>query len=327
MKRFRPRNLFSRQRIVLQLGAFALAIVLWVFVTSSDQYMMVMKIPMEVRNLSAQKALREEVPETARVRFRGSGRALFKASLLKNFYDDFKLVIDLDRISEEYRFYLNEYYQDYPQKVVIPPGFDIEFVEVVYPAEVHISLDDYQTKEVRVRQRLTIQPAAGYVLAGQPTVNPQRIKVAGPEELTESINFVRTVADTFYNVTSSINQTIDLEPSGRLLEYSQQTVNFTADIQAISERIVTEIPVQINNVLPGLRVFVNPRTVSLTIVGGVDLIAGITPEDIEVSIDFASQWDPKQQFYQPQVFMPEGVLEWQDLSPRNVELVVTRDVN
>ena len=61
-------SIISR-KIVLRLGAFGLAILLWVFIVSSEMYEMVMTVPIEVRNLSEQKALREEVPERAQVRF------------------------------------------------------------------------------------------------------------------------------------------------------------------------------------------------------------------------------------------------------------------
>ena len=56
-------------------------------------------MPIEVRNLPARHALTEEVPKSAKVRLRGAGRALFKTIILKNFTSDFKLVLDLERLS------------------------------------------------------------------------------------------------------------------------------------------------------------------------------------------------------------------------------------
>jgi len=81
----------------------------------------------------------------------------------------------------------------------------------------------------------------------------------------------------------------------------------------------------VTRVPDGLRVFVNPRTVSLTAVGGVLRIADIYPEDFFIYVDFEDQWSQKKQFYAPTVVIPNDIIEWQDLSPRNIELVVTRD--
>ncbi|MEE9572457.1 MAG: hypothetical protein V3W20_05390, partial [Candidatus Neomarinimicrobiota bacterium] len=71
-------------------------------------------------------------------------------------------------------------------------------------------------------------------------------------------------------------------------------------------------------------IFVSPHTVSLTIIGGIEFIDSITPEDIQLTIDFNSEWDLNRQFYEPQIEVPNGVIDWQDLSPPNVELIVTQ---
>ena len=106
------------QKFVLPIGAFGLAFLLWIFVVSGNTYSTIMKLPIEARNLNAQKAHEKEVPLFASVRLRGTGRDLFKSFLLKNFAG-FKLVLDLEGISKEYEFILNEYFEKYPQKVVL----------------------------------------------------------------------------------------------------------------------------------------------------------------------------------------------------------------
>ena len=56
---------------------------------------MILDLPIEARNLSAQMAHKEEVPSYASIKIRGTGRDLFKSILLKN-YAGFKLVLDLE---------------------------------------------------------------------------------------------------------------------------------------------------------------------------------------------------------------------------------------
>ena len=51
------------------------------FVVSNDRYEMLFDFPIEARNLSAQKAYREELPPYVSVKLEGSGRDLFKAFL------------------------------------------------------------------------------------------------------------------------------------------------------------------------------------------------------------------------------------------------------
>ena len=104
-KGFNPDSLksfLSWQKTGIRLGAIGLAVLLWLFVVSNNEYSMPIDMPIEARNLPARHALKEEVPSFAKVRLHGTGRSLFKTIVLKNFIPNFKLVLDLERISEEY---------------------------------------------------------------------------------------------------------------------------------------------------------------------------------------------------------------------------------
>ena len=162
------------QKLSLLTGAFGLALLLWVFVVSENEYTLILDLPIEARNLNVQKAHKKEVPPTASVRLRGTGRDLFKSFLLKNFAG-FKLVLDLEGISQEYEFILNEYFEKYPQKVVLPLNYNLSFVEVIYPNRINISLDEYSVKKVPVISNLHINPAPGFILVNQPIILPSGI--------------------------------------------------------------------------------------------------------------------------------------------------------
>ena len=165
---------FIKQKLSLIIGAFALALLLWIFVVSENEYTLILDLPIEARNLNAQKAHKEEVPPYASVRLRGTGRDLFKSYILKN-YAGFKLVLDLEGISKDYEFVLNEYFKKFPQKVVLPYNYNVSFVEVLYPNRIKISLDEYSTKNVPVLSNIHINPAPGFILVNQPIIKPSMI--------------------------------------------------------------------------------------------------------------------------------------------------------
>ena len=312
------------QRIALPLGAFSLALLLWIFVVSGNEYVMAIDLPIEARNLSAQKAHREEVPQFASVRLRGTGRELFKTFLIKN-YVGFKLVLDLEGISQEYEFVLNDYFEKYPQKIVIPSNFNLSFVEVVYPNRIKISLDEYQVKTVPVLANIVVQPSPGYIQVGETVISPYKIDIAGPKKELALINHVETFYDTIIDIATSLDRNINIETFGRLIDYSEDAVNVAINIQEIGERIIVDIPVQVINIPQKIRVFPSPQTVSLTVVGGVQRIAKLSPDDIDIIIDF-NNWNHQIQFYEPEVVIPNDVLEWGDISPRSLEMGVAREV-
>jgi len=320
----KPIELLFGQKIPLLMGAFGLALLLWVFVVSENEYTLVLDLPIEARNLNAQKAHKEEVPSSASVRLRGTGRDLFKSFLLKNFAG-FKLVLDLEGISQEYEFILNNYFEKYPQKVVLPLNYNVSFVEVIYPNRIKISLDEYSSKLVPVFSKLHINPAPGFMLVNQHKIMPSMINIAGPKKELALINHVETINDTINGLVSFYKAQTEIQSLGRLIEYSPSIVEISLDIQDISERIIADIPVMVINIPDKFRVFPSPQTVSLTVVGGVKRIAELASDDIRVIVDF-DNWNHQIQFYEPEVDIPSDILDWRDISPKNIEIAVAREL-
>ena len=320
----KPIESLIRQKLSLFFGAFGLSLLLWVFVVSENEYTLILDLPIEARNLNVQKAHQEEVPPYASVRLRGTGRDLFKSFLLKNF-GGFKLVLDLEGISNEYEFVLNDYFEKFPQKIVLPLNYNLSFVEVVYPNRIKISLDEYSSKVVPVISNLFIKPSPGFLLVSEQKVIPSEIEIAGPKKELALINHVETDFDTINGLTSFYSGQIKIQSLGRLIEYSSKTVEINLDIQNISERIIADIPVRVINVPNKFRVFPSPQTVSLTVIGGVNQISGLTSNDITVFVDF-KDWNHLKQFYEPEVKIPEDLLDWRDISPKNIEIGVAREL-
>ena len=324
MKLNKPIESLIGQKLSLLIGALGLALLLWIFVVSQNEYTLILDLPIEARNLNVQKAHKEEVPPSASVRLRGTGRDLFKTLLLKNF-GGFKLVLDLEGISKEYEFVLNDYFEKFPRKVVLPLNYNLSFVEVVYPNRIKISLDDYSSKSVPIISNLHIKPAPGFLLVGNQIIKPEKIEIAGPKKELALINHIETIYDTINGLTSFYSGEIETQSLGRLIKYSTNSVEISLDIQNISERIIVDVPVIVVNIPDKIRVFPSPQTVSLTVIGGVNQISNLNPTDIKVIVDF-NDWSHLKQFYEPKVSIPKNLLDWKDISPKNVEIGVAREI-
>tara|TARA_Y100000022_G_C13200339_1_gene352400 strand:- start:4 stop:978 length:975 start_codon:yes stop_codon:yes gene_type:complete len=313
----------SFKNIVFPIGAFLLAILLWLFVISGDQYTMMIDVPIEARNLNAQKTYLEEVPSYGSIILKGNGRDLFKSYILQN-YSEFKLVLDLDGISQEYEFILNEYFEKNPRKVVLPPSYDVEFVEVVYPNRIKIRLDEIMDKKVPIISNVIKSIREGYIQVGETELSPDSLTIVGPMVELSKISGVYTYSDTLNDLHKFYKNKINLIKTNKLIKYSTSKVNYFIDVQSISERIIVDIPIKVINKIKNIRVFPSPQTVSLTIVGGVNQIAAIKSSEISVVVDF-NDWELEKNFYRPSVSIPFEILDWKDLSPRTIELGVARE--
>ena len=306
--------------------SFVIAFVFWFFIKSEDSYTVNLDIPLVARNLQEQKTYKEEVPESIFVTLKGTGRSFIWLRVFNNFYrDDFKAVIDLSSITDEYNFELDSYYKENPEKIVLPSSLDLQFVEVLNPRNVQIKLQRYMVKKVPIESQILVSTEPGYIaLGGQ--FSPDSISIGGPEEAVNEIDFVFTEKDTLLDLIASVNGNWSILNPNKLVSFDPKKVDALIDVQPISETIVTGIPVELINKPNDVNVFVNPATVSLTIVGGLNQITNILPEDIDVIIDF-DLWNSEKQFYSPTIKLPDYLIEWKDLSPNNLEILVIKEIN
>ena len=280
-------------------------------------------MPIEVRNIREGKTLGGEVSPTADVRFKGTGRELLKALLLKSI-SDFKLVLDLERVNTNYDFYLNDYFERYNQKVVIPNSFNIEYVEIIRPESIQISLDDYMVKMVKVKSKVSVEVSPGYIIVGEFNILPELLEFKGPKEIIENLDSIETISKQFKSIKAPINEKVPVSFNfTRVVESSDSLITFKANIQSIGERILSEIPVKILNVPDNIQAFPNPSTVSLNISGGVEFIASLKPNDIDVYIDY-KDFTKNDISNEPIIQVPNDVIEWRDLSPKFIELTIRR---
>ena len=306
--------------------SFVIAFVFWFFIKSEDSYTVNLDIPLVARNLQEQKTYKEEVPESIFVTLKGTGRSFIWLRVFNNFYrDDFKAVIDLSSITDEYNFELDSYFKENPEKIVLPSSLDLQFVEVLNPRNVQIKLQRYLVKKVPIESQILVSTEPGYIaLEGQ--FSPDSISIGGPEEAVNEIDFVFTEKDTLLDLIASVNGNWSILNPNKLVSFDPKKVDALIDVQPISETIVTGIPVELINKPNDVNVFVNPATVSLTIVGGLNQITNILPEDIDVIIDF-DLWNSEKQFYSPTIKLPDYLIEWKDLSPNNLEILVIKEIN
>ena len=318
--------LTNTNQIKRLLYSFVIAFIFWFFIKSEDTYSVTTSIPLVARNLQEQKTYKEEVPESIIVSLKGSGRAFIWLRFFDNFYEDYKAVIDLSSIADEYNFELDQYYKNNPEKIVLPTSLDLEFVEVISPRNIKINLDQYLVKKVPIMSEIMVTTSAGYFQVGE-VFSPDSISIGGPQEIVDTIDFVKTQKDTLVDLVSSVESEFLIINPDRVVDFDPKKVKGFINIQPISETIVTGIPVKLINKPNDINVFVNPATVSLTIVGGLDQIAKIGSTDIEVLINFEKSWSPDKQFYSPEVKIPDSILEWKDLSPNNLEILVIKEIN
>ena len=196
-------------------------------------------------------------------------------------------------------------------------GFFTLMISLVFLMKfVNVNTDNNETYQLKAKFL-----KAGGISPGN-DVKMRGVKIGVVNQVYLDENFFAVVDFKIYT-----NISVPIEPpTGKVLEYSHNEFNFNQSIQKIDERIISEIPVKILNKDSEMRIFTSPQTVSLTVVGGAEYISSIKPSELEVSVDF-NNWRKDKQFYEIRVKAPNDVIDWMDLSPMSIELIVSQKNN
>jgi len=298
-----------------------MAIFLWFFVVTDVVYFYDIEVPLKVIGLNDQKALVKPLPQSVKVRFRGKGQVLLWAYFTLPFSES-ALFLDVSKVHNLQEYHLNSYFALHPDLVVLPRDFDMEFINVVKPDTVWVSLEERILKNVQVRPELDIKPAAGYMIVGGIVVSPDSIQVQGAATLVDQLTQLKTPPLHLTNVVNDIFIDLPLKINANdPLKYSQPTVRVSADIQSIGTREIKQVPVTIQNIPAEINPVAIPGAVDLKVEGGQDILITLSPENFKVWFDFGKNWSPEKREYALQVETPGGVARISSVTPKKVEII------
>jgi YbbR domain-containing protein len=293
------------------------AIILWLLIVTSQNYIGVVELPLNVYEPREEMTLGDVLPKTVKVRVEGPGRSLyFQRWSQKSF-----MILDVGTISGTDKISLKNYFEERPNQVTLPA--EMHFLEVVYPDSIDIWIDNKIEKIVPVKIQSNIKVRAGFIQISEPET--QKITLTGPQNYLEGIYEVRSEVFTKENVDISFQTDIPIiNPNPDLVSMSKEKLDVVFDIEMIGERSIANIPITIKNKPEDLEIRFIPNTITLRVTGGNNQIQKLTHYDFGVYFDYLTQWFPNKNFYTVKISPPEEVLDVIKLIPEKVEVVVTR---
>lgn len=164
----------------------------------------------------------------------------------------------------------------------LPPGVDITIVD---PPHIDLEWQDVVTRLIPVQASITSKPAEGYVVKGEPEVEPQEMTVRGPQSSVETLQFVRLAAFDVSGLTEGVyRRPIALDaPPNRMSYIGPRTATVSVVIaRRVSEARFAKRPVEVVGVQNGV---VSPRTVDVTVIGPPEVVRALRPEQVVPRVD------------------------------------------
>ena len=251
------------------------ATLLWLTVSRDSQVERSLQVPLEFQNMPASLEIVGETPSTATVRLRGASSQLGSLAL-----GSVVAVVDLQAARPGSRlFHL------VTSQVRAPYGVDV--VEVS-PATISLLFESAGKKTVKVVPMLIGRPRPGYV-AGAITVDPADVDVVGPVSRLNDLTEATTEPVSVENATGVIADRVTVGVTDSELRLSQPvTARVTVQVvPAPVERTLEAVPVQFENLKPGLRANARPPSVGVVLRGEPEGLAALRAGDVLVVVDMA----------------------------------------
>jgi YbbR domain-containing protein len=227
----------------------------------------ILRLPPE----SAEREIMTPIPASIQVTLRGSTRAI-----------DSLMQAGIPPIEVDLRAGTLDTLVFDPKAFSLPHGVEITIIQ---PPSIPLEWQNVITRRVPVQASVTGKPAEGYVVKGEPTVDPNQVTVRGPEELVEVMQFVRLASFDVSGLTDgTYRRRIALDtPPSRVSILGAHAATMTLMIaRRVSESRFANRPVEVIGLVGAYTV---PRSVDVSVVGPPEVVHALRSEQIIARAD------------------------------------------
>jgi hypothetical protein len=264
---------FLRESLTENIGlkalAMAFALGLFAFVHGQEEEQqrtvpvaLVMRLPQE----AAQRELMTPIPASIHVTLQGSARAI-----------DNLLQAGVPPVEIDLRDGHRDSVVFEESMFSLPPETKITIID---PSSIELTWEDVATRQIPLQAAITGQPADGYVVRGEPEVDPKTITVSGPVSAIEVMQFARLSAFDVSGLSEGVHKRrlgIDAPPA-RVRYLGPQAATVSVSVaRRVSEVRFENRPVEVVGI-PGA--LAAPRTVDVVVAGPPEIVRALRPDQI-----------------------------------------------
>ncbi|MBD3289912.1 hypothetical protein GF337_13985 [candidate division KSB1 bacterium] len=305
---------YITKNLKIKIVVVCIAVLLWFFVETENNYKYSMDIPLNISNLSSEKIITNDIPENVKVSLWGRGRELL--ALMLN--PKLQYNLDLSNESGAGTFALEE------QNVRFPRISNIEILNIIEPESIDIRIQNLIHKNVAVKADIDVFPLSGYTVVDGIQLSQDSVGVRGAKSALDSIDHVKIERMTFKNVRRDIHKKAKLlDPKVKNAWLEKEELEIFIDVQKLLEKPLNEIPVKVLNKPKGVELTIVPSSLNLTLIGGVDLLLPMTSKDIDAYIDYNKIRGSKEKYYLAYIDKPEHV-RIKDIRPKHFKVIVKK---
>lgn len=239
----------------------------------------VMRLPPE----TSKRELMTPIPATVHVTLRGSTRAI-----------DQLIQSGVAPVEIDLRDGQRESVTFEPSMFSLPPAVEITIID---PPSIALEWQDVVTRQIPLQAAITGKPAEGFVVKGEPEVDPREMTVRGPVGLVEVLQYVRLAPFDVSGLTEgTFRRPIAIDaPPNRVSYIGPRSATVTV---TLARRVAeARFPKRTVEVVGVPNAVVTPRQVDVNVIGPPEVVRALRAEQVVPRVDLnkLEDFDPKAQ--------------------------------
>lgn len=171
-----------------------------------------------------------------------------------------------------------------PRQFKLPADLKVSIID---PPSIDLDWEDVVVREIPVQASISGQPAAGYIVKGEPEPDPATLGARGPRSLVEVVQSARLAPFDVSGLSEGVHRRrIALDaPPPRVKFIGPSSVNVTVTIaRRLAEVHFDSRPVEIAGVASGTS---TPRTVNVVVYGPPEVVHSLKPDQVVPRADLS----------------------------------------
>lgn len=288
----------GQKRYHIVIASFIFALLTWVSVNMTYDYVVMKNIPVVLSNMSQGRALKYPVPRTIAVWFKSNGWLLTRLYLTPGIQYN----IDASSLT-------NDDYVITGRDLLehIKPPFTLQLVNVK-PETLLLALDVYEEKNVPIQSHIALTFREGYGQVGYPQIFPESVLISGSKHVLQNVNEWSTVYQKINELREPVDTEIKMEePTHLSLEINPPMINYKVNVQPFAEKVFSGIALTVVGTPSNREVIFIPPKMEITARGGIDQLARLINTDFQATVNYDLLIQPSVEEVQPVLIAPEEV--------------------
>lgn len=297
-------------KILIIISVFFFSVILWVFVSFSEEYSIQISFPVDLKTNSSLYKVSSFNPSELNFTIKGKGWQLIKFAF--GYKNKYRIWItsskDNDKILSRNYLKYNSWLTNLVQVISVEP-------EVI-----SIKIEKGLYKKVLIKPDIDITYKEGFGLVSDIKIIPDSLMIYGPSSRIALIQSISTDKIKLNNVEENQNLTVKLRRPD-FINIPIQEVEISFEVEKIVDRQIDDVQVEIINLPLNKDLILSAQKISLILKGGIQKLANLKSSDILAQIDYNDAINDSLGFLIPEVSLPNRI-DLIEIKPNKLKYII-----